>query len=50
MFILSFVATVLFVVGYLIISNIKASTKLKVRGFYIKLISATFLAFGMNNV
>lgn len=40
MFILSLIATVLSVVGYLIVSNIKASTKLKVKGFYIRLVAA----------
>jgi hypothetical protein len=40
MFILGLVATVLSVVGYLIVSNIKASTSLKIRGFYIKLVAA----------
>ncbi len=34
------VATVLSVVGYLIISNIKASTSLKMWGFYIRLVAA----------
>jgi lipid-A-disaccharide synthase-like uncharacterized protein len=40
MFILGLVATVLSVVGYLIVSNIKASTSLKIRGFYIRLLAA----------
>lgn len=40
MFIFGLVATVLSVVGYLIVCNVKASTKLKVRGFYIRLIAA----------
>jgi lipid-A-disaccharide synthase-like uncharacterized protein len=40
MFILGLVATVLSVVSYLIVSNIKASTSLKIRGFYIRLIAA----------
>jgi hypothetical protein len=40
MFIFGLIATVLSVVGYLIVSNIKASTKLKVRGFYIRLVAA----------
>lgn len=40
MFILSVIATVLSVIGYLIVCNIKASTKLKVRGFYIRLVAA----------
>lgn len=40
MFILGIVATVLSVVGYLIVSNIKASNSLKIRGFYIRLVAA----------
>jgi hypothetical protein len=40
MFIIGLVATVMSVVGYLIISNIKASTSLKIRGFYIRLVAA----------
>jgi hypothetical protein len=38
MFIFSLIATVLSVIGYLIVCNIKASTKLK--GFYIRLVAA----------
>jgi drug/metabolite transporter (DMT)-like permease len=38
--ILGIVATVLSVVGYLIVSNIKASTSLKIWGFYIRFIAA----------
>jgi drug/metabolite transporter (DMT)-like permease len=38
--ILGIVATVMSVVGYLIVSNIKASNSLKIRGFYIKLVAA----------
>lgn len=40
MFIIGLVATVMSVVGYLIISNIKASISLKIRGFYIRLVAA----------
>jgi hypothetical protein len=40
MFILGIVATVLSVVGYLIVSNIKASISLKIWGFYIRLVAA----------
>jgi hypothetical protein len=47
MFILSLIATVLSVVGYLIVCNIKASTKLKVRGFYIKLIAGLLFVIYM---
>lgn len=38
--ILGIVATVMSVVGYLIVSNIKASTSLKIWGFYIRLVAA----------
>ena len=47
MFILSLIATVLSVVGYLIVCNIKASTKLKVRGFYIRLVAALLFVIYM---
>jgi hypothetical protein len=40
MYVLGFVATILSVVGYLIVSNIKASNKVKVRGFYIRFVAA----------
>jgi hypothetical protein len=40
MFILGIVATVMSVIDYLIVSNIKASTSLKIWGFYIRLVAA----------
>ena len=47
MFIFSLIATVLSVIGYLIVCNIKASTKLKVRGFYITLVAALLFVIYM---
>lgn len=40
MFILGFIATVLSVIGYLIVSNVRVSKQLKLKGFYIRLFAA----------
>lgn len=39
MFILGLIATVLSVVGYLIVSNLKVSISFKIWGFYIRLLA-----------